>query len=153
MAPKPFLGHKYFFGQLGLQKDTRRAVQLWTEAAEIGSIEALFNLGNAYYHGEGVQEDDAKAIQFWTKAAMQGHVESRNNIGGYELWKGNHDRAVRHFLISAKLGCKNSVEAVKEMFTMGNATKEEYAEALKGYQDAEEEMKSHDRDQAKRKTR
>ena len=32
---------------------------------------------------------------------------------------------------------------------MGNETKEQYAEALKGYQNAVEEMKSHDRDEAK----
>ena len=145
-----YLGHKYLFGQLGLQKDARRAVQLWTEAADLGSVEALYNLGNAYGYGEGVQEDDAKAIQFWANAAMQGHVDSRNNLGGYDLWKGSHDRAVRHFLISAKMGCKKSVEAVKEMFTMGNATKEQYAEALRGYQDAVEGMKSHDRDEARR---
>ena len=39
------------------------------------------------------------------------------------------------------------------MFTTGLATKEQYAEALKGYQNAVEEMKSNDRDQAKRYTR
>ena len=32
----------------------------------------------------------------------------------------------------------------------GIATKEQYTEALKGYQDAVEETKSHDRDEAKR---
>ena len=144
------LGHKYYFGQLGLEKNARRAVELWTEAAELGSGEALFKLGSAYYHGNGVQEDKAKAIQIWTKAAMQGHVDSRNNLGGYELRKGNHDRAVRHFLISAKMGYKMSVEAVKEMFTMGLARKEQYAEALQGYQDAVEEWTSHDRDYAKK---
>ena len=36
------------------------------------------------------------------------------------------------------------------MFMEGIATKEQYAEALKGYQDAVEEMKSHDRDEAER---
>ena len=142
------LGHKYFFGELGLQKDALRASELWTEAAEHGSIEALFNLGNMYYHGKGVQEDEARAIQFWTKAALQGHVDSRHILGGYEFGKGSHDRAVKHFLVSAKMGDKISVEAIKEVFTIGNATKEQYAEALKGYQDAVEEMKSHDRDQA-----
>ena len=59
-----FLGQKYFYGELGLQKDMRKAVELWTEAAELGSIEALFNLGDAYYHGDGVQEDKAKAVEF-----------------------------------------------------------------------------------------
>jgi len=63
---------------------------------------------------------------------------------------GNHDRAVRHFLISAKMGLKDSVEVIKEMLMAGDATKEQYAEALRGYQDAVEEMKSHNRDEAKR---
>ncbi|EJK53126.1 hypothetical protein THAOC_27495, partial [Thalassiosira oceanica] len=118
---------------------------------ELGSVQAHFSLGNADYEGEGVQEEKAKAIQLWTKAAMQGHAESRHNLGCIEKEeKGNHDRAVRHFLISAKVGYKTSLEVVKRMFMGGVATKEQYAEALKGYQDAVEEMKSHDRDEAKR---
>ena len=36
------------------------------------------------------------------------------------------------------------------MFIDGEATKEQFAEALDGYQDAMEEMKSHDRDEEKR---
>ena len=56
---------------------------------------------------------------------------------------------MRHWLISAKLGDEDSLDAIKEMFMAGDATKEQYAEALKGYQDAVEEMKSHDRDEAK----
>ena len=38
------LGEKYFFGSLGLQKDMQKAVELYTEAAELGSIEALHHL-------------------------------------------------------------------------------------------------------------
>ena len=147
------LGDRYYFGRLGLQKDARRAVELYTEAAELGSIEALFNLGIAYYYGDGVEQDKGKGAQFWTEAAMQGHIESRHNLGTHEWWEGSHDRAVRHLLISAKVGYKNSVEGIKKIFTMGIATKEQYAEARRGYQDAVEEMKSHDRDQAERNTR
>ena len=66
----------------------RKAVELSTEAAELGSIEALYNLGIAYYHGDGVQEDKAKAVEFYKKAAMQGHVESRHNLGCYEERRG-----------------------------------------------------------------
>ncbi|EJK57024.1 hypothetical protein THAOC_22978 [Thalassiosira oceanica] len=145
------LGLQYFFGWHGLQKDMRRAVELYTEAAEFGSIQALFDLGNAYCHGEGVQEDKAKAAEFYEKAAMQGHTQSRHNLGYLEALSGNHDRAVRHLLISAKMGYKDSLESIEEAFMVGGvATKEQYAEALKGYQAAVEEMKSHDRDEAKR---
>ena len=145
-----FLGKKYYFGDLGLQKDMRRAVELYTKAAELGSVEALYSLGNACYSGEGVEQDEAKAVEFYKKAAMQGHVESRYNLGTLEGEKGNHDRAARHFLISAKMGLKESLETIKKMYVAGLATKEQYSRALKGYQDAVEETKSHDRDEATR---
>jgi len=144
------LGQKYIFGELGLQKDTRMAVKLWEEAAEIGSIDALFNLGLAHERGEGVKQDMAEGAEFYKKAAMQGHVKSRNNLGCLEGQQGNFNRAVRHFLISAKMGNKNSLEIIQKIFMAGHATKEQYAQALKGYQEALEEMKSHDRDEAKR---
>ena len=144
------LAQKYFFGSLGFQRDMRKADELYTEAAEFGSVEALFELGYSYYNGDGVQEDKAKGIHFYTKAATQGHVESRHNLGNHERRKGNHDRAVKHFLISARMGYKLSLEMIKKMFISGEATKAQYAEALKGYQDAVEGMKSHDRDEAKR---
>ncbi|EJK61691.1 hypothetical protein THAOC_17774, partial [Thalassiosira oceanica] len=145
-----FLGEKYFHGDLGLQKDARKAFELFTEAAELGSIESLFSLGNVYRLGEGVHKDMAKAVELYEKAAMQGHVDSRHNLGQSEVEKGNYNRAVRHYLISAKMGHKGSVKMIKKLFMAGHATKEQYAEALKGYQDAVDEMKSHDRDEAKR---
>ena len=145
-----YLGQQYYFEGLGLQKDMRRAVELLTEAAELGSITALCNLGCAHYTGNGVQENKAMGILFYKKAAMKGQVEIRHKLGCYEGDRGNHDRAVRHFLISAKMGHKYSVEKIKKMFMKGLATKEQYFEALKGYQEAVEEMKSHDRDEARK---
>ncbi|EJK51708.1 hypothetical protein THAOC_29097 [Thalassiosira oceanica] len=127
----------------------QKEVKLYTEAAELGSIQALFSLGNVYRLGEGVQKDMAKAVELYEKAAMHGHVESRFNLGCNEGKKGNYGRAVRHLLISAKMGYKDSLEAIKRMFMDGLATKEQYAGALKGYQDAVEETKSHDRDEAR----
>ena len=132
------LAERYSNGMLGLQQDERRAVELWTEAAELGSLKALCHLGDSYYSGNGVQENKAKGILFYKKGAMQGHVESRHKLGCYEGQKGNFDRAVRHLLISAKMGDKKSVEAIKMVFMDGMATKEQYTEALKRYQDAVE---------------
>ena len=144
------LGTDYYQGARGLQKDMRRAVVLWTEAAEHGSIEALFNLGVAYERGDGVGQDMATADDFYKKAAMQGHADSRYNLGWIEGQKGNHDRAVRHLLISANMGHKDSLDMIKDVFMEGLATKEQYAQALREYQTAVEEMKSHGRDEAKR---
>ena len=145
-----FLGHKYYQGDLGLQKDKRKAVELWTEAAELGSVHAFFNLGVDHYYGRGVQQDMAKAIHFHEKAAMQGHVDSRHILGCIEGQEGNYDRAVRHHLISAKMGDEDSLGTIKRAFMDGIASKEQYAEALRGYQQAVEEIKSNDRVEATR---
>ena len=51
-------------------------------------------------------------------------------------------------MIAARLGHEKSLSAVKKMFMKGLATKDDYAEALRGYQSAIEEMRSPDRDQA-----
>ena len=118
--------------ELRLQKDMRKAVELWEEAAELGSVGALHNLGVAHYYGQVFQQDKTKGIQFWTKAAMQGHFESRYNLGAIELNEKNHDRAVKHFLISAKMGHKGSLEMIKNMFMAGDATKEQYAQVGAG---------------------
>ena len=142
------LGLSLYHGNLGLQKDARRAVELWTEAAELGSIQALFNIGFAYYFGDGVQQDATKSTEFYKRAAMRGHVDSRHNLGCSEEDRGDYDSAVRHLLISAKMGLKDSLESIKKTFMRGLATKEQYAEALKGYQHALEEMKSHNSDVA-----
>ena len=123
---------------------------MWTEAAELGSIDALYNLGVAYHRGEVVDKDEAKSVQFYEKAAMRGDVASRHNLGCGEGQRGDYDRAGRHFLISAKMGYELSLNAIKSRFMAGRATKEQYAEALRGYQDAIEEMKSHYRDEAKK---
>lgn len=84
------------------------------------------------------------------RAAIQGHAHSRYQLGIVEGDKGNWDRVVRHFLISAKMGHKGSVDIIKRMSMGGLAIKEQNTEDLKGYGDAVEEMKSPDRDKAKR---
>ena len=144
------LGQKYFYGSLGLQKDVRKAVELYAKAADLGSISALFSLGHSYLMGDGVQKDKSKGVRFLEKAAMQGHVDSRYQLGWVEENKGNYDRAVRHLLISAKMGDEDSLKRIKDWFMSRLASKDQYTEALKGYQEAVEETKSHDRDEAKR---
>ncbi|EJK45194.1 hypothetical protein THAOC_36199, partial [Thalassiosira oceanica] len=144
------LGQKYFYGELGLTKDLPRAIELWTEAAELGSLDAHYQLGCAYYNGDGVEEDKPRGVQHWQGAAMKGLVESRNMLGAVEYNNGNQQLAVQHWMISAKMGYQKSLNGIKEMFMNGNVTKAQYAEALLGFRDAVEETKSPQREEAKR---
>ena len=52
----------YYHGLYGLQQDAQKAVELWTEASELGSMEALYDLGNAYRNGVGIEQDGAKRL-------------------------------------------------------------------------------------------
>ena len=144
------LGEQYLQGHFGLQKDMRKALELFEEAAELDSKEALYSLGSMYYHGEGVEQDKEKGSEFYKKAAMQGCVTSRYNVAMIEKNKGNWNSALKHLLISAKMGHKESIVKIKDIFMAGAATKEQYTDAPRGYQNAVEEMKSDDRDEAKR---
>ncbi|EJK64210.1 hypothetical protein THAOC_15078 [Thalassiosira oceanica] len=144
-----YLGYQYMEGGLGLEKDATRAVELWTEAAELGSAGAYYSLGVAYGNGDGVEQDVARGVSFYEKAAMLGNSIARHNLGCYECERGRYVHAARHFLISAKMGVERSLANIKELFKAGFATKTQYAEALEGFRDASAEMKSPDREEAK----
>ena len=144
------LGHQYCYGSHGLTKNIPRAIEMWTEAAELGSLDAHYGLGIMYYAGDGVEKDKLRGIHHWQQAAMKGNVRSRHNLGFAECDHGNYQLAVQHWLISAKMGLENSLNRIKEMFKEGHATKAQYAEALLEYRDAVEDMKSPQREEAKR---
>ncbi|EJK53348.1 hypothetical protein THAOC_27235 [Thalassiosira oceanica] len=144
------LAEQHYQGSLGVAKDVPRAIELWTEAAELGSLDAHYQLGDSYYTGDGVEEDKPRGIHHWQQAAMKGHVLSRHSLGCVEFVNGNYVLALQHFMISAKMGFEMSLNYIKEMFKKGHATKAQYAEALLGYRDAIEEMKSPKREEAKR---
>lgn len=138
-------------GGLGSTKDVPRAIELWKKAAELGSEDAHHQMGVMYYSGRmGVDQDKSRGVWHWQQAAMKGYVESRRNLGVLEFRRGNWELAMRHWMISVKMGCKSSLNDIREMFMRGRITKERYAEALRGYQDASEEMKTPQREEAKR---
>ena len=143
------LGNDYCLGRYGLEKDVTRAVELYERAAELGVKEAHYCLGFLYSKGKDVEKDTAKAIRHYEAAAMKGDVQARHNLGTEEGKAGNHDLALQHYLMAAKMGHQNALNAVKGLFTRGYATKADYAAALRGYQSAVAEMRSPDRDEAK----
>ena len=132
-----------------MEKDVARAVELYERAAELDSKDAHFKLGVLYDEGIDVEKDMAQAIRHYEVAAMRGHVKARFNLGCEEYNAGNHVLALHHWMISAKIGHDKSLDNVKKFFMKGYATKADYAEALRGYQGAVEEMRSPDRDKAK----
>ena len=128
--------------------DYESAVEYFTKAAGLGDAEAHFELSVIYSDGEGVEKDDKKEIYHAEEAAIGGHPEARHNLGCDEVENGRFERARKHWIIAANLGCHDSLTNLKILYEGGHATKEEYANALRAYQAAVEATKSVQRDVA-----
>ena len=148
-AAMKYLANAYHEGKWGLQQDDPRAIELWTEAARLGDLDAHYALGCKYYYGVRVERDAARGTRHCQHAAIGGHPQSRHRLGIHEYENGNHKLAIQHFIISAKMGWERSLKDIKHMFTKGHATKAHYATALRGYQNALEETRSPQREEAK----
>ena len=127
--------------------DYWKALQYYTNAAELGDVEAHYLLGGLYCHGEGVEKDEKKAVSHWEQAAIGGHPGARGLLAGHEMENGRPDRASKHFIIPANLGCDFSLKAAKELFIGGIVSKDEYAAALRRYQAAVDATKSAEREE------
>ena len=129
------------------------AVEHLTKAAELGNIMAHYNLSFMYAEGEGVERDLKKKVYHLEEAAIGGHPSARYNLGCHEGRNGRPDRAVKHFIIAAKLGHDRAWEEVEKGFQMGWAYKEDYEVALRGYQAAVDATKSKQRKEAEKAKR
>ena len=100
----------------GLEKDVERAMELWTEAAEQGSIDAHDQLGSMYYFGDdSVEQDVARAVEHCKHNAATRDmfragtfsvlfVESVFILGVVAI------AMKQHFSISIKMGYKQSLD-------------------------------------------
>jgi TPR repeat protein len=138
----------YADGDTGLPQDRAKANELWLKAGELGCAQAYHNLGSAYRLGRGVEVDKKKAKQYYELAAMNGNVQARYNLGVIEGQTGNHERAMKHLVLSARAGGDDSLGMVKRGYMHGDITKDEYANTLREYQKSQDEMKSDARDKA-----
>eukprot|EP00956_Cyclotella_meneghiniana_P016414 scaffold25913_cov23-Cyclotella_meneghiniana.AAC.5 len=143
------LGCYYFRGTNGFPVDFGKAVELFQCASKLGSNKAHYSLGVAYEFGKGVMMDKKKSTYHYKLAAMMGNVDARHDLGHDELETGKIDRAMQHFMISAKCGYDDSLEMVKTGFIKRIVTKEEFEKTLREHQASKDEMKSDQRDRAK----
>jgi TPR repeat protein len=103
------LGNCYHHGDHGLQQDQAKALELWKQAAELGSSMAHYNLGAYYYEG-----GDLKKAKFhYEAAAIAGHEVARFNLGCIEAASGKIERAVKHWAIAASAGNHAAMHALR----------------------------------------
>jgi hypothetical protein len=142
------LGTYYQFGMMGLRQDNAKALELFHKSAKLGNNIAHFSLSVCYQTGDIVEKDTRKETYHKQLAAMSGEVRARYNLGCAEGNAGNMDRACKHWMISANVGCDLSMKAVQEGYKSGFVTKDDNAKTARAYGNPIDEMKSDDRDRA-----
>ena len=149
----------YHRGENGFPKDVAKAIELIAKSGELGYNRGYANLGESYRKGDGVAKDEKKAVHYWELAAKMGHIIARHNLGTMELRAGNWERAFKHFAISAKAGVEPSLDVIRDDYKKGLSTgievvtKDQYAEALRGYQKSQAELASDSREEWARATK
>eukprot|EP00985_Skeletonema_marinoi_P028674 scaffold25682_cov135-Skeletonema_marinoi.AAC.2 len=129
--------------------DDQGAFKYWTKAAElVNSAEAHYQLGCLYHEGKGVEKDTKKKVYHLEQAAIGGHLDARFNLGVIEQHNVRLERAIKHWMIAAKLGDDSAVEALKNRFREGLISKDVFAEALRAHKAAVDATKSPQRDEA-----
>eukprot|EP00577_Skeletonema_sp_RCC1716_P026226 CAMPEP_0113417730 /NCGR_PEP_ID=MMETSP0013_2-20120614/25809_1 /TAXON_ID=2843 ORGANISM="Skeletonema costatum, Strain 1716" /NCGR_SAMPLE_ID=MMETSP0013_2 /ASSEMBLY_ACC=CAM_ASM_000158 /LENGTH=166 /DNA_ID=CAMNT_0000304879 /DNA_START=441 /DNA_END=938 /DNA_ORIENTATION=+ /assembly_acc=CAM_ASM_000158 len=124
------------------------AFEYWTKAAGLGDVGAHYNLSVMHREGLGVEKNKKEEVYHLEKAAIGGHTFARHNLGIMEGKNGRHERAMKHFIIAAKLGDDYSLLSLRRAYAVGFVSKEDFASALRAHQAALDAMKSPQREKA-----
>ena len=145
-----YFGCKYHKGTMGLPQDSRRALELFRQAVQLGHTDAHFTIGEYYLRGnkEVGGKDMKKAKYHWELAAIGGHASSRHNLGALERQAGNTRRSIKHFKMAAEAGYELSMDQIKKDFVTREVNLETYREISQAYKKAEDEIKSEPRERA-----
>ena len=130
------------------EEDYRSAFDYWTKAAAVGDVSAHYQLSTLYDNGEGVEKDEKKELHHLTEAAIGGNPYAHYNLAILEGRSGRVDRAVKHFIIAAKLGDDGSLERLKKGYEAGHVSKDDFTGALRGHEAAIAATRSPQREEA-----
>lgn len=94
--------------------------QKYLVKAQAGDMDAQYNLGIMYYHGEGVDRDHEQALKWFHLAAEQNDPEAQYNLGFMygrgEGAKKNHRMSMEWFQKAASQGHSGAREILEKMF-------------------------------------
>jgi len=143
------VGQCYFDGGMGLKQDKAEGLKWYHRAVEAGSGSAAFIVGQCHVRGDGVDEDHDKAIEYLQKSADLGYIPAFTLIGRYHMDViGEIEEGMLNYRKAAICGMNDDIlfGLLREGFSYGYITKDEYAFTLRENQAACYEMKSDGRE-------
>jgi TPR repeat protein len=98
---------------------TREQVDEYIRKAEQGDVDAQYNLGVIFYHGEGMARDFQEALTWFQKAAEQDDADAQYNLGFMfgrgEGVKRDHAQSMQWFKRAADQGHQGAREILEKM--------------------------------------
>jgi len=76
------LRYLYDSGKLG-KTDLQKAAYWYQKSADLGNVNAQFNLGDMYFYGDGVGKNLEQSVLWMRKSAEQGYGKAQNQLGVY----------------------------------------------------------------------
>ncbi len=117
-----------------VEKDKKRAFELYEKAAEKGYSPAMANLGYMYQNGIGVEKNNEKAVEWYEKGAKKGEAHCLNSLGymcqfGLGIEK-DEKRAFKLYEKAAEKGEANGIYNLACMYNKGIGVEQDEKKAI-----------------------
>lgn len=102
-----------------IQEVSPEQIEEYVRKADQGDVDAQYNLGIIYYHGEGVPRNYEEALSWFLKAAEQNDADAQYNLGfmygrGEGIEK-SHAQSVAWFKRAAEQGHRGAQDILEKM--------------------------------------
>ncbi|GGZ99065.1 hypothetical protein GCM10007162_13930 [Ignatzschineria ureiclastica] len=122
------------------EADYQKAKVIFEKAAELGSKDALYNLGELYYYGNGVEQDYQKSLEYYSNPSLSDYPEALFSLAvQYDLGEGvdqSYAKSLELYQQAASLGHAPSTFNVGYMYEHGEYVEQDLREALNWYKKA-----------------
>ena len=141
------LGYCYFWGY-GVERDLKKAKQLYLESAAKNESTAQFRMGVIFFTGQGEGQNDETAFKWFTQAAEQNHSEALNALGvyylnGYKPVKKNATKAADYFRRPAAKDSDRAKLNLGKMYLEESGVKKDTLKAVDLFNEIAKEGDSH----------
>ena len=135
-------------GQYGFEKNTEKAVTLFTRAAKLGHGRGCSRLAYAHMVGDlGVKKNVPKARHYFELAVKAGDIEAHHNLAIMHMSNRAFTYEALYLLkVAAVSGYEPSIELLEDFGDTGCISKEELEDLRKAHKAADAETKSEDRE-------
>lgn len=90
------------------------ALENCTAAAESGDMQAQFEMGELYYHGERTERDLQQALKWYEQASVQGHPDAQYRLGLMHIEGEGVERNLPQAYIILKMAAVNGQDAAMD---------------------------------------